>query len=361
MARALFSLLCVTIILLSSVGCNNGGSIPSHKEALFVFGDSLFDPGNSRYTNTTQRDTPSHWPYGITYFKHPTGRISDGRVVPDFIALFAKLPIFQAYLKPGAQDYTNGANFASGGAAVLNLAPFGISFPKQVSYLKDVVNSLKQKYGEKEANRIMGSAVYLFSIGGNDYFRLSQNLTALEQAQHVQNVIGNLTNSLKEVYRLGGRKIAFQNVGPLGCTPSNRATTTNPSGRCVEFLLAMARRHNRALSVALHKLQSTLPGFKYSIFDYYKALLDMNNNPSKYGLKEGKSACCGNGAYRGSGCGGGFSGNETFQVCSNPSEYVWFDGGHTTDSANKKLAELIWHGSPHVTGPYTVKQLFESH
>ncbi|KAI9119735.1 hypothetical protein K1719_009124 [Acacia pycnantha] len=362
MARSLFSVLCVVIILLSSVSCNNGGStVPPHKVALFVFGDSLFDPGNNQYTNTSQRDTASHWPYGITYFNHPTGRISDGRVVPDFIALFAKLPIFEAYLKPGAHDYTNGANFASGGAAVLNLTPFGISFPKQVSYLKDVANSLKQEYGEKEGNRLLGRAVYLFSIGGNDYFRLSQNLSASQQAQHVRNVIASLTNSLKEVYRLGGRKIAFQNVGALGCTPSNRATTTNPSGRCVEFLLAMARRHNRALSVALHKLERRLPGFKYSIFDYYNAILDMGNNPSKYGLKEGKSACCGSGAYRGSGCGGGFSGNDTFEVCSNPSEYVWFDGGHTTDSANKRLAELIWNGSPqHVTGPYTVNQLFQS-
>ncbi|KAI9119706.1 hypothetical protein K1719_009095 [Acacia pycnantha] len=85
------------------------------------------------------------------------------------------------------------------------------------------------------------------------------------------------------VYRIGGRKIAFQSVGPLGCTPSNRTTTTNPSGGCVEFLLAMARRHNRALSVALHKLEKTLPGFKYSIFDCYDALLDMANSPSKYG------------------------------------------------------------------------------
>lgn len=230
-----------------------------------------------------------------------------------------------------------------------------------MSYLKDVVSSLKQKYGEKEAKRILGSAVYLFSIGGNDYFRLSQNLTASEQAQHVRNVIGNLTASLKEVYRLGGRKIAFQNVGALGCTPSNRATTTNPSGRCVEFLLAMARRHNRALSSALAKLEKTLPGFKYSIFDYYNAILDMSNNPSKYGLKEGKSACCGSGAYRGSGCGGGFSGKEKYEVCSNPSEYLWFDGGHTTDMANNRLAQLIWNGSPqHITGPFTVKQLFQS-
>lgn len=83
------------------------------------------------------------------------------------------------------------------------------------------------------------------------------------------------------MYRLGGRKIAFQNVGPLGCTPSNRATTTN--GGCNELALAMARRHKRALSTVLKKLESNLLGFKYSIFDYYNSLADRVNNPSKYG------------------------------------------------------------------------------
>lgn len=75
-------------------------------------------------------------------------------------------------------------------------------------------------------------------------------------------------------------------------------------------------------------------------------------------FKEGKAACCGNGAYRASGCGGGFSRNEKFEVCSNPAEYVWFDGAHTTERANRQLAELMWNGPPTITGPYTVKQLF---
>lgn len=72
-----------------------------------------------------------------------------------------------------------------------------ITFSKQVSYLKDVAKSLKQKYGEKEGSNILGSAVYLISIGGNDYFRLSQNLTVPQQGQLVRNVVGNLTNFLK--------------------------------------------------------------------------------------------------------------------------------------------------------------------
>lgn len=76
------------------------------------------------------------------------------------------------------------------------------------------------------------------------------------------------------------------------------------------------------------------------------------------GFKNGKAACCGGGAYRGMNCGGGRNGTEPYELCSNPSEYVWFDGGHTTETANRQLAELIWSGAPNVSGPYNVKQLF---
>ena len=58
-------------------------------------------------------------------------------------------------------------------------------------------------------------------------------------------------------------------------------------------------------------------------------------------------------------CGGGRNGKEPFKVCSDPVAYVWFDGGHTTEAANRQLAELIWSGEPNVTGPYNVNQLFE--
>ena len=60
----------------------------THK-ALFVFGDSLFDPGNNQYLNgSVEGISATSWPYGETFFKRPTGRLSDGRIVPDFIGRF---------------------------------------------------------------------------------------------------------------------------------------------------------------------------------------------------------------------------------------------------------------------------------
>jgi len=52
---------------------------------LFIFGDSFLDAGNNNYINTTALDQANFWPYGETYFKFPTGRFSDGRLISDFI------------------------------------------------------------------------------------------------------------------------------------------------------------------------------------------------------------------------------------------------------------------------------------
>ena len=71
------------------------------------------------------------------------------------------------------------------------------------------------------------------------------------------------------------------------------------------------------------------------------------------GFLNGTAACCGSGEYRENGCG-----KKPFDLCSDPSKYVFFDGLHTTERANHQLAELIWSGVPSVTGPYNVEQLF---
>ena len=54
---------------------------------MFTFGDSYIDTGNFVIMAATAavpvwQDKP---PYGMTFFGHPTGRISDGRVIVDFI------------------------------------------------------------------------------------------------------------------------------------------------------------------------------------------------------------------------------------------------------------------------------------
>lgn len=66
----------------NQLSCNTDDN---NKAGLFVFGDSLYDPGNNNYINTTTDFQANFRPYGESFFPRPTGRFSDGRLIPDFI------------------------------------------------------------------------------------------------------------------------------------------------------------------------------------------------------------------------------------------------------------------------------------
>ncbi|XP_037492979.1 GDSL esterase/lipase 1 [Jatropha curcas] len=100
-----------------STTCSHPRSLKNHIP-LFIFGDSLFDVGNNNYLKGAI-GLANFWPYGQTFFKHPTGRFSDGRLISDFIAEYLKLPLIPPYLQPGNHQFTDGTNFASGGAGAL--------------------------------------------------------------------------------------------------------------------------------------------------------------------------------------------------------------------------------------------------
>lgn len=51
-------------------------------EAIFNFGDSNTDTGGFYAAFPSQGS-----PYGMTYFKKPTGRATDGRVIVDFLGI----------------------------------------------------------------------------------------------------------------------------------------------------------------------------------------------------------------------------------------------------------------------------------
>ncbi|KAL6971861.1 hypothetical protein U1Q18_031546 [Sarracenia purpurea var. burkii] len=71
------------LITTTSCKCNNTNLL--NFPALLAFGDSTLDTGNNNYINTLTRS--NHPPYGRDFpGHHPTGRFSNGRLVPDFIA-----------------------------------------------------------------------------------------------------------------------------------------------------------------------------------------------------------------------------------------------------------------------------------
>ncbi|KAL3568485.1 hypothetical protein D5086_031136 [Populus alba] len=220
--------------------------------ALFIFGDSLYDAGNNKYIE----DAPifsDFWPYGETFFKHPTGRPCDGRLIPDFIAQYANLPLIPPYLQPGDHQFMdgenfeskgdlvlaenlqgmvisseiqqhlqssnhrfiNGVNFASSGAGALVETHHGwvINLSTQLSYFKHMKRQLRLQLGEAEAKKLLSTAVYMFSIGGNDYFAALTPTHSLLQLysreEYVGMVIGNITTVIQPWSTLKLVKLPF--------------------------------------------------------------------------------------------------------------------------------------------------------
>ena len=75
--------LLVCLVLLAHAG--PPAAVAREYAAVFNFGDSLTDTGNLCADGIPDYLATARPPYGTTYFGYPTGRVSDGRVVVDFI------------------------------------------------------------------------------------------------------------------------------------------------------------------------------------------------------------------------------------------------------------------------------------
>ncbi|XP_030523860.1 GDSL esterase/lipase 1-like [Rhodamnia argentea] len=329
--------------------------------ALFIFGDSLNDAGTNNYIDTIFR--ANFTPYGETFFHRPTGRFTDGRLIVDFIAEYAKLPLIPPYLQMKGDEFMGGANFASAGAGALDetYRGFVVGMETQLKQFEQLEEKLRKKMGSEKAKRIIKEGVYFFSIGNNDYFMpLTFNpdlFQSVSMEDYVGMVMGNITTVLKGIYRVGGRKFAMMGLGPIGCVPAMRVLTKN--GSCLGEANKLARLHNIALTSILTKLETQLPGFQYSYFDFYTTGSDSIQYPSKHGFKEAKTACCGSGPFRAYPTCGGDRGVEGYSLCRHPQKFVFFDANHPTERANWQIAQLMWDGKLSVIWPRNLKALFE--
>ncbi|KAG8376275.1 hypothetical protein BUALT_Bualt09G0046300 [Buddleja alternifolia] len=343
----------VLVLCFSSIGVS-----AEKKSVFFIFGDSTVDPGNNNYIETIPENQANHKPYGQNgFFKDPTGRFSDGRIIVDFLAEYGKLPIIPPYLDPSA-DYSYGVNFASAGAGILSTTNEGqaIDLKTQLKYFEEVEKWLREKLGSSEAEEVISNAVYFISMGSNDYLGGYLGNPKMQELhlpeEYVGMVIGNLTSALQELYGKGARKFGFLSLSPLGCLPILRAMS--PKG-CFEEANSLALAHNNALKNVLTNLGYLFKDFKYCYSNFYNWLQQRIIYPSNYGFKEGVNACCGSGPYGGVYTCGGTKKVTTYELCDNANEHVWWDSFHPTERIHEQFAKALR------MGPRTLREriLFE--
>ncbi|KAJ4702163.1 GDSL esterase/lipase [Melia azedarach] len=345
---------CPTTFLLSvfafSFVCNTTASIniPNNETvpAVIVFGDSIVDTGNNNNLRTIVKcDFP---PYGKDFKGAiPTGRFCNGKVPADLLAEELGIKeLVPAYVSEtlSPSDLLTGVCFASGGAGYDPLTSklvSVLSLSDQLEYFKEYVGKLKALVGEDRTNFILSKSIFLVVAGSDDiantYFILRARKAQYDVPAYTDLMANSASDFLNQLHGLGARRIAVFSAPPIGCVPSQRTLAGGTERECAENYNQAALLFNKKLSAKLDSLKSSLPNSKIVYIDVYSPLLDLIQNPQKYGFEVVNEGCCGTGNIEVA----VLCNQLTSSTCPNVSSYVFWDSYHPTERAYKTLVKLL--------------------
>ncbi|KAI3457631.1 hypothetical protein Pfo_014294 [Paulownia fortunei] len=343
---SLFAPACLLLLIM--------GGAAAEVPAVIVFGDSSVDAGNNNQISTVLKS--NFQPYGRDFFGgRPTGRFSNGRIPPDFISeAFGLRPFVPAYLDPqyNISDFAGGVCFASAGTGfdnatsnVLNVIPLW----KEVEYYKDYQNKLKAYIGDTKANSIISEALYLISLGTNDflenYYTLPSTRSKYTMDQYQDFLIGTAEKFVKEIYSLGARKMSLTGLPPMGCLPLERTTNfVNGNGDgCMDGYNDVALHFNGKLSGLVKKMNEEMPGIRMVFSNPYAVFMLIIRRPSKFGFEVASVACCATGMFE-----MGYLCDQLNPfTCADANKYVFWDSFHPTEKTNRIIADYLMKHSLH--------------
>ncbi|KAA8519691.1 hypothetical protein F0562_013863 [Nyssa sinensis] len=341
--------------------------------AIFSFGDSITDTGNS--VHRSKSSEPLHFalpPYGETYFNYPTGRCCDGRLILDFIAQNLGLPFVPPYFggrnASGAYNFEKGVNFALVGANTLDDSFFeerGISnsytnssMRCQLSWFKDLLPSLC--LSSSDCNKLLQRSLFILGeFGGNDYNRaLLAGRSAEEIHSYVPIIVDAIASATSELIELGAMTVMVPGNLPFGCAAayltyfeSSDKEEYDPIG-CLIWLNNIAKHHNALLQKKLSQIRERHPHAAIIYADIFNAAMPYYLSPWKFGFTKGAiTACCGAGAppyHFNTSVACGYFPSFAFD---HPFKYVNWDGWHLTEAAYRLITKGL------LEGPYTIPHI----
>ncbi|XBH62362.1 hypothetical protein VPH35_116607 [Triticum aestivum] len=309
--------------------------------ALLVLGDSTVDTGNNNYISTVVRSDFA--PYGRDLRLgngQPTGRFSNGRLTVDFISeAFGLPPLVPPYLDPSANmsSLASGACFASAGAG----------YDNATSDLMEYAAKLRSFQGEDKARETLTEALYLVSMGTNDFLEnyyavphgnAAKYPTASAYGGYVLSVAESFVRAL---HALGARKIDLNGMPPMGCLPMERAL----GGACTEEYNAVAEDYNAGLRAVIDRLNGELGGARIVYGDVYGPVSDALAHPTSYGLENVEAGCCGaTGRFE-----MGYLCNARNPLtCADAGKFAFWDAIHPTERLHRALADAKMNTTLHV-------------
>ncbi|KAL5988036.1 hypothetical protein ACLOJK_035799 [Asimina triloba] len=263
--------------------------------AIIVFGDSSVDAGNNNGIKTFLKS--NFEPYGRDFEGgQPTGRFCNGKIATDFISeAFGIKPTIPAYLDPAysIKDFVDGVCFASAGTGfdlatsrVLNVIPLF----KELDYFKEYQSRLRTCVGEQKAAYIISEALYIISIGTNDflenYYLLPRRKSQYSEDQYQDFLAGIARNFVKAIYDLGGRKISLGGLPPMGCLPLERTANIAGGHGCKEEYNVVAQNFNGKMKALVGQMRQQFQGLQLVFPAVYDKFLEIVEKPSEYGTYE---------------------------------------------------------------------------
>lgn len=88
---------------------------------------------------------------------------------------------------------------------------------------------------------------------------------------------------MQELYGLGARKVGVIGLPVLGCVPSQRTIQGGIQRACADFENQAVMLFNNKLSSQVDALSKKFPETRLVYLDIYNPLLNMIQNPAKYG------------------------------------------------------------------------------
>ncbi|CAH8251684.1 unnamed protein product [Arabidopsis lyrata] len=335
----------VILILRHNLAVAGGCRLPP---VIFNFGDSNSDTGGL----VAGLGYSIVLPYGRSFFERSTGRLSDGRLVIDFLCQSLNTSLLNPYLDSlVGSKFQNGANFAIVGSSTLpRYVPFALNiqlmqflhFKSRALELASTSDPLKEMLISDSGFR---NALYMIDIGQNDIAdSFSKGLSYSRVVKLIPNVISEIKSAIKILYDEGGRKFWVHNTGPLGCLPQKLSMVHSKAfdkHGCLASYNAAAKLFNEGLDHMCRELRMELKEANIVYVDIYAIKYDLIANSNSYGFEKPLMACCGYGGppynYNVNiTCGNGGS-----QSCEEGSRFISWDGIHYTETANAVIAMKV--------------------
>jgi phospholipase/lecithinase/hemolysin len=290
---------------LSALMIMGGNAWAAPFSALYTFGDSLSDAGDSPFAVMSLNNTLG----GICDPTHPCppydgGRISNGPVASErlAVALFGDGNVttsnFRSYAVAGA---TTGIGNAGDGGTITSSGTFG---------LPGMRNELNSYLGHLNGAQADPNALYMVWGGANDFLATDSPLTS------AQNVAGYVS----ELAAAGARHFLVPNLGDLGATPLSIENGPAFQASARDF----STTFNSELDAQLNNLDAQFPSTQIFRFDTFSFVNGVIADPAGHGLTDATHSCLG-------GIGG-------LIPCSDAGQHLFWDDLHPTTQAHLLIA-----------------------